>query len=157
MHQEVIHLHLRPYFCPILSHLSKAVYVEYINVKTIHCSCQGQSLMINVNCFVCISQDICDDHPPFSSGSCKTDSVQPPHSQKWSILGSPKMLACYMIYNILSFIYCMINSNFRNTLWGESSGKEKNDWCVICDRNIPITFHISALRTCHSAPDDYGL
>lgn len=77
----VIHLHLRPYFCPIPFHLSKAVYVEYIIVN-IYCSCQGQSLMINVNCFVCISQDICDDHPPFSSGSCKTDSVQPPHSQK---------------------------------------------------------------------------
>ncbi len=46
--------------------------------------------MININCFVWISEDICDDHLPFSSGSCKTDSVQPPCSQKWSILGPPK-------------------------------------------------------------------
>lgn len=129
-----------------LSHIVSFIKsVEYINVKTIYCSCQGRSLMINVNCFVCISEDICDDHPPISSGSCKTDSVQPLHSQKWSILGPPKMLAHYMIYNILSLIYCMINSNSRNTLRGESSGREKNYWCVICDRNIPITFHFSAL------------
>lgn len=77
-------------FCPILTNSSKAVYVEYMNVKTIYCSCQGWSLMINVNCFVCISQDICDDHPPFSSGSCKTDSAQPPHSSEVINLGAAK-------------------------------------------------------------------